>query len=74
MLDMFLNSVSLFLRGKLFQEPGKVMRQTVIGMAGAILLLVIMVKAGLALWLAVVLTGLIAGAMQPWLFKDLKYR
>ena len=74
MFDMFINSVTLFLQGKLFQDLGKVIQQAVIGIVIAAVLLIIAVKAGLALWLSVVLSSLIAGAIQPYLFKDLKYR
>ncbi|MEQ8289327.1 MAG: hypothetical protein RIB78_06355 [Gammaproteobacteria bacterium] len=74
MFDMFLNSVTLFLQGKLFQDLGKVIRQAIIGVVIAALMLVVTVKLGLTLWLAVLITSLVAGALQPWLFKDLKYR
>lgn len=73
MWDMFLNSLKLFFRGKLFREPKQVLRQWLIGLLVALVALVILVKLGLAIWLAVLLVSLGVGALQPWLFKDLKY-
>ena len=73
MWDMFLNSLKLFFRGKLFREPKQVLRQWLIGLLVALMTLVILVKLGLATWLAVLLVSVAVGALQPWLFKDLKY-
>lgn len=73
MWDMFLNSLKLFFRGKLFREPKQVLRQWLIGLLVALVALVLLVKLGLAIWLAVLLVSLGVGALQPWLFKDLKY-
>jgi hypothetical protein len=74
MFDMFWNSVLLFLRGRLFQDTNKVMMRAGLGATVCALLLIVLVKAGLAMWVSVVLTSLIAGALQPRLFRDLKYR
>ena len=73
MWDIFLNSLKLFFRGTLFREPKQVLRQWLIGLLVALVALVILVKLGLAIWLAVLLVSLGVGALQPWLFKDLKY-
>ena len=73
MWDMFLNSLKLFFRGKLFREPKQVLRQWLIGLLVALVALVLLVKLGLPIWLAVLLVSLGVGALQPWLFKDLKY-
>lgn len=73
MWDIFLNSLKLFFRGKLFREPKQVLRQWLIGLLVALVALVLLVKLGLAIWLAVLLVSLGVGALQPWLFKDLKY-
>jgi hypothetical protein len=73
MWDMFLYSLKLFIKGKLFREPGQVVRQWLIGFVAAVLLLPVLVKLGVALWLAVVLVALGTGALQPWLFRNLKY-
>lgn len=73
MWDMFLNSLKLFLKGKLFREPKQVLRQWLIGLLVALVGLVVLAKLGLAIWLAVVLVSVGVGALQPWLFRDLKY-
>lgn len=74
MFDMFWNSVVLFLKGKLFHDLQKVMMLAGVGMAVAAVILIVLAKVGLPLWLAVVVASLCAGALQPRLFRDLKYR
>ncbi len=73
MLDMFLNSLKLFFKGKLFREPRQVAKQWLIGFVVALVLLPLLVKLGVPLWLAVVVVALSTGALQPWLFRNLKY-
>ncbi len=73
MFDMFLNSATLFIKGKLFRDIGNVYRKACIGMAIAAFLLVVLVKIGLPLWLAIILASLVSGGIQPYFFKDLKY-
>lgn len=74
MFHMFWNSVSLFFKGKLFQDFNKVMMLAGLGMAICAILLIVLAKVGLPIWLSVVITSLIAGGLQPRLFRDLKYR
>ena len=75
MLEMAMSSIGLFLRGKLFAEPGKAMTQLLIGVVVTAAIFLISVKlAGAAPWLAAVIAGSIGGALQPYLFKDLRYR
>ncbi len=73
MLDMFKNSATLFLQGKLFKDLASVMRQLAIGIIIAVILLVALAKLGLSLGLAAIISAMITGAVQPYLFKDLKY-
>jgi hypothetical protein len=73
MWDLFSNSVKLFLKGKLFREPGVVFRQWLIGFSVSIAALVALVKLGVPLGLAVALVAIAAGVLQPLLFKNLKY-
>lgn len=73
MWDLFMNSMRLFFKGKLFREPAQVLLQWLIGMLVAMLALLLLVQLGVALWLAVVLVALGTGALQPWLFRNLKY-
>ena len=73
MWDMFLNSSRLFFRGKLFRDPREVLKKWLIGFAVALVSLVAFKWIGLPLWLAVTASALGAGALQPYLFRDLKY-
>ncbi|MGA2551942.1 MAG: hypothetical protein ABSF50_17480 [Burkholderiaceae bacterium] len=73
MWAMFLNYLRLFVKGKLFRNPREVLNRWLIGAAVALLLVIVMAKAGLPLGLAVVGSAFFAGLLQPWLFKDLKY-
>jgi hypothetical protein len=74
MWEMFKNSILLFFRGRLFADPTRVYRQLAIGVAATALLLTVTVMAGTPLWLGAVIAGLVGGALQPYLFKDLRYR
>jgi hypothetical protein len=63
----------LFIKGKLFREPGAVFRQWLIGFGVSVAAMLILVKLGLSLWIAVVVAALAVGFLQPYLFKNLKY-
>ncbi len=73
MLDMFQQSIILFFKGRLFKNLGHVFKQAAIGTVIAAVIIIVAVKAGLALWIAIIIASLISGALQPYLFKDLKY-
>jgi tetrahydromethanopterin S-methyltransferase subunit D len=74
MWEVALTSIKLFLAGKLFQHPWSVFRRSVYGAAAAAALTVGLALAGLHVAAAAGVAGLVGGALQPWLFKDLKYR
>jgi hypothetical protein len=69
---MFMNSMRLFVRGKLFRDNASVFRQWLKGFA---LTLGVLLAAGFIVspLAGVILASLVGGAAQPWLFKDLKY-
>jgi len=73
MWQAFTSSVQLLFKGKLFREPGAAFRQWLIGFAISAVGVVLLVKLGLPLGLAVVVVALAAGLLQPLLFKNLKY-
>jgi hypothetical protein len=73
MWQMTQNSIALFFRGKLFADPGKVIRQLLIGIVVTAVLLIVLAKIGAPLWLAALVAALLGGGLQPYLFKDLKY-
>ncbi|NJO31800.1 MAG: hypothetical protein HC869_00345 [Rhodospirillales bacterium] len=72
MLEMVMHSAKLFFAGKLFQDPGKAMRQFAIGV-GAGVAAVLIVGQFAPLWAATAAGGALTGLLQPYLFKDLKY-
>ena len=74
MFEMAKNSMGLFFRGKLFADPSKVYRQLAIGIVVTAILLLVVAKAGAPLWSAALIAGLIGGVLQPYLFKNLRYR
>ncbi|ULA62449.1 MAG: hypothetical protein LZF86_20047 [Nitrospira sp.] len=74
MFDMFCNSVQLFLKGKLFHDLPKVAMLAGVGIGLAAAIVIALVKMGCSLWVAVAAAGFCAGALQPRLFRDLKYR
>jgi hypothetical protein len=72
MFDMFLNSVKLFIAGKLFRDGREVFKQWLKGFALCLGLLLVVG------WLVSPLAGVavsavVGGFVQPLLFKDLKY-
>lgn len=73
MWEMFTNSMQIFLKGKLFRDNKLVCTQGAIGVVTAIVLVVILGKFVLPMWAAAIIGGFAAGALMPYLFKDLKY-
>ncbi len=74
MWSMALTSMTLFFQGKLFAEPAKAYRQIAIGAGVTAILLIVLSLLGAPVWAAAIVGGLIGGGLQPYLFKDLKYR
>lgn len=72
MLQMFANSVRLFLKGKLFRDNGAVLKQWAKGFA---LTLAVLLVLGFTVnpLTGVIVASLLGGALQPIFFKDLKY-
>ena len=73
MWAMAQNSIVLFFRGKLFAEPGRAFLQLLVGVVITAVLFVGVAKAGSPIWIAALGAGLIGGALQPFLFRNLKY-
>ena len=74
MWDMAKSSILLFLQGRLFADPKMVLRQLAIGIVVTAVLLTAIAKLGAPLWAAALVAGFLGGALQPCLFKDLRYR
>lgn len=73
MVDMFVNAVKLFFKGKLFRDPIKVTIMWLTGLMIATLALVVLVKVGAPLWLSVSIVATGVGALQPYICRNLKY-
>lgn len=74
MWEMAKSSIVLFLQGRLFKDPGKVMAQVGLGVVVTAVLLIILARNGVPIWAAAAVAGFLGGMLQPYLFKDLKYR
>lgn len=72
MLGMAMNSAKLFFTGKLFKDNKAAMRQLMMG-AGIGVIAGIVVGLFAPIWVAAIAAGAVSGAVQPVLFKDLKY-
>jgi len=67
-------SMKLLVAGKLFQHPATVLGLSVLGATITALLAIGLTFAGLPLSAAAGLAALMGGALQPFLFRNLKYR
>lgn len=74
MLEVGWFSTKLLLKGKLLENPGYFVRQTVIGVAIGLVLLVGLAKLGVPLWFPIVLSSLVTGAVMPFLLKDIRMK
>ena len=72
MLGMAMNSAKLFFAGKLFKDNKAAMRQLMTG-AGVGVIAGIVIGLFAPVWVAAIAAGAVSGAVQPVLFKDLKY-
>jgi hypothetical protein len=74
MWSMAVTSIGLFFRGKLFANPAQVHRLIAIGVVATIVVLLVLAALGVPIWLAALTAGFAGGMLQPYLFKDLRYR
>lgn len=74
MWAMAQSSMTLFLQGRLFADPGKVYGRLAVGIVVTAIVLIVLARIGAPLWLGALVAGLVGGALQPYLFKDLRYR
>ena len=75
MFEMVKNSIGLFMRGKLFAEPGKAYTQLMLGIGFTVLCFIAALRfGGVSHWLAAVIAGFLGGTLQPYLFRNLRYR
>jgi len=73
MFELAKTSIGLFLQGKLFADTNAVLRQLAIGVGVTVFIFLLLAKfTGLVV--AGAIAGFVGGAIQPALFKDLKFR
>lgn len=73
MFEMFMDSATLFVKGKLFKDYKSVFIQMMIGVIVTAVIGIALAKLGTGMWVAIGVAAFIGGALQPYLFKDLKY-
>jgi hypothetical protein len=74
MWTMAIQAMSLFFRGRLFAEPGKAYLRLALGAAMTAAIFLGLAFSGTPLAAASALAGLLGGGMQPFLFKNIRYR
>lgn len=74
MFSMFMDSATLFVKGKLFQSYSAVFSKMLIGIIITAVIAVVLAKIGAGMLVAIGVAAFVGGALQPYLFKDLKYR
>ena len=67
-----LGSARLFFTGKLFRDYRTVLGQLAIGVASGAIVIVLIGTIAPA-WVATIAGGMVSGALQPLLFKNVKY-
>lgn len=73
MWPIFVNSLKLFFKGRLFRDPKAVAQRWLVGFGAAFAAVLALGMVGAPVWLAVALPALGVGLAQPYLFRDLKY-
>lgn len=74
MLEIGWFSVKLFLKGKLLRDPVFFVKQTTIGVAVGLLLLVLLAQAPIPFYFPIILSSLVTGMIMPYLLKDFKMK
>lgn len=74
MWTMARSALTLFLRGQLFADPKRAYGLLAANIAFTALLCIALAMAGLPVWASVFLAGFAGGALQPFLFKKIRFR
>lgn len=72
-VDTAVNTVHMFVKGKLFKDMKQFVRQSAIGIAITAVLVTVLSLVGLSPLGAAGVGGFLGGILMPYLFKDLKY-
>jgi hypothetical protein len=74
MWQLAVASIRLFFAGKLFANHAAVLRQSLLGVAATAAAAAGLALAGLPILAAAGVAGFAGGLLQPFLFKNLRYR
>ncbi|HYW20381.1 MAG TPA: hypothetical protein VE956_13940 [Nodularia sp. (in: cyanobacteria)] len=74
MLEIGWYSAKLFFKGKLLREPVYFFKQILIANSIGFLILLSLSQTQLPLWLPVIVSSIITGAVMPFLLKDFKMK
>jgi hypothetical protein len=74
MWDMAKSALTLFFRGQLFADPKRAYGLLIAGIIFTAMFCIALTVAGLPVWAAVFLAGFAGGALQPFLFKKIRFR
>jgi hypothetical protein len=74
MWTMARSALSLFLRGRLFADPGKAYRLLAAGILFTALICLSLAVAGTPILAAAIVAGFLGGGLQTFLFKTVKFR
>lgn len=74
MFDLMTNWLDLFRRDRLLADKSQFYRGLAIGVAVTAALFVVITLLSGNLWIGAAIAGLAGGALQPYLFRNLRYR
>ncbi|HBO12297.1 MAG TPA: hypothetical protein DD491_05870 [Halieaceae bacterium] len=74
MFEMIKNSAVLFVQGRLFHNPLSVLLLNLVGISVSLALCLGLTLSGIPFWIAAIAGAFIGGCLQPWLFRNLRYR
>lgn len=72
MIYLAIDSMKLFLRGRLFRDNAAVFRKWILGFVITVAVILLLAEF-VNVWLGAIVGGLIGGAVMPFLFRNLRY-
>jgi hypothetical protein len=73
-LSLFGNWIDLFRRDRLLADKPKFYRGLALGVAATMIVFLAVAFLTQSPWMAAIAAGLAGGALQPYLFRNLRYR
>jgi uncharacterized membrane protein len=72
-MEMFTDGFTLLIQGKLLRDYPKVFAEALLGAFIGMIIFIVLAFFSVPLWIAVIVSSAISGALQPWIFKDIKF-